>query len=81
MKPARSTQSVVFVRLSLLVAALIACPRPTPAAETKVVAGNIALALDLYKQLNSGDGNLFFSPYSISDLLFAMTYAGARGRH
>ena len=42
-----------------------------------VVAGNIAFALDLYQQLRTQEGNLFFSPYSISTAL-AMTYAGAR---
>jgi serpin B len=37
------------------------------------------LSVDLYKKLASQEkGNLFFSPYSISDAL-AMTYAGARG--
>jgi serpin B len=35
-------------------------------------------ALDLYGQLAKQDGNLFFSPYSISNAL-AMTSAGARG--
>jgi serpin B len=39
--------------------------------------GNAAFALDLYRNL-ADDGNLFFSPYSIS-LALAMTYAGARG--
>jgi len=43
-----------------------------------MVAGNTAFALDLYAQLKDRDGNLFFSPYSISSAL-AMTYAGARG--
>src|SRR3954447_6154632 len=37
-----------------------------------------AFACDLYGQLRSADGNLFFSPYSISSAL-AMTYAGAKG--
>ncbi len=37
------------------------------------------LAVDLYKKLaTENDGNLFFSPYSISSAL-AMTYGGARG--
>lgn len=45
---------------------------------TALVAGNTAFALDLYGRLKSGEGNLFFSPYSISTCL-AMTYAGARG--
>lgn len=41
--------------------------------------GNTSFALALYRQLASGgDGNLFYSPYSISQAL-AMTYAGARG--
>ena len=40
--------------------------------------GNTAFALDLYQQLQMQEGNLFFSPYSIS-LALAMTYAGARG--
>lgn len=43
-----------------------------------LVEGNTAFALDLYGQLKSTPGNLFFSPYSISTAL-AMTYAGARG--
>ena len=43
-----------------------------------LVQGNTAFALDLYHQLQSVEGNLFFSPYSISTAL-AMTYAGAQG--
>jgi serpin B len=43
-----------------------------------VVKGNTEFALNLYAQLKERDGNLFFSPYSISTAL-AMTYAGARG--
>ena len=43
-----------------------------------VVAGNSQLALDLYSRLRKDEGNLFFSPYSLSTAL-AMTYAGARG--
>jgi serpin B len=44
----------------------------------KVVQGNNAFALDLYHRLRQEDGNLFYSPYSISTAL-AMAYAGARG--
>ncbi len=39
--------------------------------------GNAEFALDLYHTLRKEEGNLFFSPYSISTAL-AMTYAGAR---
>jgi len=40
--------------------------------------GNSEFAFDLYQALAAEDGNLFYSPYSISVAL-AMTYAGARG--
>ncbi|MCC5848225.1 MAG: hypothetical protein JJU29_09030 [Verrucomicrobia bacterium] len=43
-----------------------------------VVNANTALAVDLYHQFRTGDGNLFFSPYSISSAM-AMAWAGARG--
>lgn len=43
-----------------------------------LVDGNSAFAFDLYQALSEEDGNLFYSPYSIS-LALAMTYAGARG--
>ena len=39
---------------------------------------NNAFALDLYSMLSNGEGNLFFSPFSISQAL-AMTLAGAKG--
>jgi serpin B len=45
---------------------------------TTLVEGNSAFAFDLYQVLRNADGNLFYSPYSIS-LALAMTYAGARG--
>lgn len=48
-----------------------------PPIET-LVDGNTAFALDLYRKLSTAEGNLFFSPHSISTAL-AMTYAGARG--
>lgn len=43
----------------------------------ELVSGNSQFALDLYQELRGEEGNLFYSPYSIS-LALAMTYGGAR---
>ncbi|MDD5093552.1 MAG: serpin family protein [Dehalococcoidia bacterium] len=43
------------------------------------VKGDSAFAFDLYQLLSKDEGNLFYSPYSIS-LALAMTYAGARSQ-
>ena len=68
----------------LLIAALIAVAGTPSAAEKPgktsvdaVVKGNTAFALRMHQELSSIEGNLFFSPYSISSGL-GMTYAGAR---
>lgn len=48
-----------------------------------LVNGNSEFAFDLYQALSQQDGNIFYSPYSISlalALALAMTYAGARGQ-
>jgi serpin B len=39
---------------------------------------NTAFGVELYTQLRKNDGNIIFSPYSISEA-FAMLYAGAKG--
>jgi serine protease inhibitor len=44
-----------------------------------LVEANNAFALDLYAKFRGQEGNLFFSPFSISTVL-SMTYAGARER-
>lgn len=44
---------------------------------SSVVAANNQFAMDLYSKYKSKDGNVFFSPYSISSAL-AMTYEGAK---
>jgi serpin B len=41
--------------------------------------GNTAFAVDMYKKLSGNEGNVFFSPYSIS-LALAMTWGGAQGQ-
>jgi serpin B len=43
----------------------------------ELVTGNTAFAFELYQALRQKEGNLFYSPYSIS-IALAMTYAGAR---
>jgi serpin B len=57
-------------------------PRETPtvpqADAVNLVDGNSTFAFNLYQVLKDTDGNLFYSPYSISEAL-AMTYGGARG--
>ena len=47
--------------------------------QAEAVKGSNAFAVDLYSQLRSQSGNLFFSPESISTA-FAVAYAGARGQ-
>jgi serpin B len=51
---------------------------PVQADVSAVVNGKNEFAFDLYGRLRTGDGNLFFSPSSVSTAL-AMTYLGARG--
>jgi len=72
---------LIALFVGLMSRALWAEERTVPEARTDVsvaVRGNTAFALDLYAKLRTGEGNLFFSPMSISTAL-GMTYAGARG--
>lgn len=56
----------------------ILSPDVSAADLTELVSGNSAFAFDLYHQARDREGNIFYSPYSIS-LALAMTFAGARG--
>jgi serpin B len=62
--------------------AIVCLSSSMPAAEVKAVSDlardNNAFAADLYGQLRSQSGNLFFSPLSISAAM-GMAYGGARG--
>jgi len=67
--------SVVFVAPA---AKSLAAPASGLSARENIVQGNSAFAVQLYRELGASEGNLFFSPYSISSAL-GMTYDGARG--
>jgi serpin B len=56
----------------------ITSPDVNSSDQALLVEGNSAFAFKLYQALKEEEGNLFYSPYSIS-LALAMTYAGARG--
>jgi len=81
--PTRTCREIVSKQIVLItVFCFLGLPR-TILAQTKTneqiqVQNNTTFALDLFQQLRKAEGNLFFSPYSISTVL-AMTYAGARG--
>jgi serpin B len=56
----------------------ITSPGINPDNLTALVNGNNNFAFNLYQVLKDSDGNLFYSPYSISEAL-AMTYGGSSG--
>ena len=67
--------------LALTIMALVALPPlvgQTQDDVRTVVRGANGFALKMFAQLAPGEGNVFFSPYSISSAL-TMTYVGARG--
>ncbi len=70
------------ITLSVIIAMTVSGSMTSSGAQTPeaiLVRDNSAFAIDLYHTLGaSSDGNLFFSPYSIS-IALAMTCAGARG--
>jgi len=82
--------SIGLTTLSLLVSACgpsaaiaksdlvrVTSPAASPSDIQALFQNNNAFAFDLYRSLQTQNGNLIYSPYSIS-LALAMTYAGAR---
>ncbi len=57
----------------------ITSPDVNTSEQALLVEGNSAFAFELYQALREEEGNLFYSPHSISVAL-AMTYAGARNQ-
>ena len=78
----KTLQLFTFFALTILAVTVCASSNsletPGKVETQNLVDGNTTFALDLYNSLREQEGNLFFSPYSISTAL-AMTYAGARG--
>lgn len=70
--------AVLLALLSAPFAGLQGAPAQAQPPHESVAKGNNAFSVQLYRQLGAKEGNLFFSPYSISSAL-GMTYAGARG--
>jgi serpin B len=73
------------VSAGLLTAALLTAPfagsvkaSPGPVLQQQFVEDNVAFGVQMYRALGRKEGNVFFSPYSVSTAL-GMTYAGARG--
>lgn len=79
-KTMRFTRPSLFTTAALAPLFLVSQTLNTPAPDVASVAkGNNAFAEALYHQLRTEkEGNLFFSPFSISTA-FAMAYAGAEG--
>ncbi len=72
----------VFVALTCAVCVVVFLPGRLDAmvdAVKEAAECNNEFAVELYSQLMEKDGNMFFSPYSISTAL-GMVYAGARGK-
>ena len=73
--PTAAPQGVVLAQSSK---PRLSAPAVTGEQQSALAAGNNAFAFDLYRSIRAGQGNLFYSPYSLA-LALAMTYAGARG--
>lgn len=68
---------LVFIVFSALYATSMGSSALLSVPKENLVKGNTAFAMQMYRELGAKEGNLFFSPYSVSTAL-GMTYAGAR---
>jgi serine protease inhibitor len=67
MKKFRQTLAVLFLVLALAMLVPVTAPCSTPMPEEEAAAKTInAFAIDLYRQIRKPEGNLIFSPYSVS---------------
>jgi len=71
-------KSAAAVLIFSVTAATASAEPPSSQQTPEIGSGNTVFACDLYAGLRQGEGNLFFSPFSVSTAL-AMTAAGARG--
>lgn len=70
---------VSFVALTIWIGTPVSTEAVSTGNEKSMVAdGNNRFAVELYAKLKGNEGNLFFSPFSISSAL-VLAYAGARG--
>ncbi|MCH8963893.1 MAG: serpin family protein [Planctomycetes bacterium] len=78
MKKTSVVLSAILLAATLVVLATSrAADQSANASVESLVKANTSFAVELYRELGTSEGNLFFSPYSISSAL-SMTYAGAR---
>jgi serpin B len=81
-KKKEKSMNRLFVLLAVCLCVLAVLSSPCIHAQIhtnvkKLVQSNSQFAFDLYNQIRHEDGNIFFSPYSISAIL-ALAYGGAR---
>jgi len=81
--PPRSKKWVITVIGRGVIWPPVPQPKPRTVLEiapkvAELVSGNTEFAFDLYQAVRAREGNLLYSPYSVS-LALAMAYAGARG--
>jgi serpin B len=68
---------LVFIIFPALSATSMGASALLSVPKENLVKGNTAFAVQMYRELGAKEGDLFFSPYSVSKAL-CMTYAGAR---